>query len=526
MWLRKSHQGLKPMRITRQFSGISSATLNQMMRSSGGLTHLRHLFDEFPTSRNLVSWNILIAGYVRHGCIPTALHLFDEMRHRDIVTWNTLFSAFQNKQDYHSTFQYYRLLQSSGFRPNHYTFSIVITSFLVSSVDIILPQIHAQIVSLGYSSNAFVGSALIRGYTKLGDHSALCCVFRDILEKSVPVWNAFILGLMDLGLTLEAHRAFNRMPRRNVVSWTILIDGFLKNDQFQKARYIFDKMDEKNIISWTAMISGYVRLGKYFNALELFPVMIRSGTRPNQHTFSSILAACAKHSELLIGEQLHTSILKYGITDEIVVLTALVGMYAKCGNIDAAHRIFKTLPEKTLPSWNTIIGGFAMHGLARRAVNAFEEMTSGGIRPDQTTFVHVLSACGHGGEVLEGERIFVSMEKTYGIPAEKEHYACMVDLYGRAGLLDKALSFIKGMPLQADVVVWGALLGSCAVHSDSEFSSNAVEAVLKLENDNPAVYSLLSKIYGEKGVWSSVTYLKNKMKENNIKIHKAGSWIG
>ncbi|KAH9621455.1 hypothetical protein KSS87_011593 [Heliosperma pusillum] len=497
-----------------------------MMRSSGSLTHLRHLFDEFPTSRDLVSWNILIAAYVRHDYIHTALHLFDVMPHRDIVSWNTLLSAFQNTRDYHSTFRYYLLLQSSGFRPNHYTFSIVITSFLASSVDILIPQLHAQIVLLGYTSNTFVGSALMRGYANLRDHSALCCVFRDILEKSVPVWNAFILGLMDLGLTLEAHTAFNRMPRRNIVSSTILIDGFLKNDQLQKARYIFDKMDEKNIISWTAMISGYVRLGKYFNALELFPVMIRSGTRPNQHTFSSILAACARHSELLIGEQLHASILKYGVTDDIVVLSALVGMYAKCGNIEAAHRIFITLPEKTLASWNTIIGGFAMHGLARRAVNAFEEMSSSGIMPDQTTFVHVLSACGHGGQVLEGERIFVSMEETYGITAEKEHYACMVDLYGRAGLLDKALSLIKGMPMEADVVVWGALLGSCAVHSNSEFSSNAVEALLKLENDNPAVYSLLSKIYGEKGVWSSVACLKIKMKENNIKMHKAGSWIG
>ncbi|KAK9704736.1 hypothetical protein RND81_07G007800 [Saponaria officinalis] len=509
----------------RQMCRLATSSLNHMMKTyseQGSLTNARQLFDQHPSSRNLVSWNIILAAYLKHDSSHIALQLFDEMPLRDIVSWNTLFTFFHNNHDPLSSYHSYLRLQTSGFHPNHYTFSILLSSFSDTCFVALIPQLHAQLLSLGYHSTPFVASALMRGYSSFGDHPALCHAFHDVLDKTVGVWNAFILGHMEFGLTLEAQIAFSRMPLKNVVSWTTMMHGYLKNNQVKRARSIFDKMDEKNVITWTAMISGYVRLGKYLNALDLFLAMTRSGTRPNEHTFSSILAACAAHSELVIGKQLHVSILKHGIADEVVVLTSLVDMYAKCGNIEAACCIFETMPKTNLASWNTIIGGFARHGLAKRAINGFEEMISSGIRPDKTTFVHVLSACGHGGEVVEGERIFDSMKDDCGVEAEKEHYACMVHLYGRAGHLEKAERLIKGMPFEPDVVVWGALLGACAVHSNSVFSSYAAEAILKLEKDNPAAYSLLSKIYAENGVWGSLTHLKI----NNIKTHKAGSWIG
>ncbi|KAL2935137.1 hypothetical protein RDABS01_018255 [Bienertia sinuspersici] len=508
---------------------LQTSTLNHMMKTSlreGQLNDARVYFDNNPTYRDVVSWNMMISGYVKSNQIHIARQLFDEMPERDIVSWNTLLLGLQKDKDQESTYQLYLQLQSSGLRPTSYTFSIVVSSVLGTVFNVLVPQFHAKIVSLGHHTSVYVGSALMRGYTDLGDHSALYCVFDDIVNKDMSLWNALILGYMELGLTDEAQKAFNRMPKKDVVSWTTLVDGYLKNNEVERARYIFDEMDEKNVVSWTAMITGYVGTDKCLDAIELFIQMMRLGPRPNQHTFASVLAACAKHSELLTGQQVHASLLKHGINIDIVLATAFVTMYAKCGDIEAAYCIFKEMPGKNLVSWNSILGCHARHGRGRAALDDFEKMINSGLQPNHITFINVLSACAHAGLVEEGERIFGCMGKTYGIQPEKEHYACMVDLYGKAGNLDKAKSLIECMPFEPDIVVWGALLGACGLHSDFEFGSNAANELHNLEKNHPAAYVLLSKIFGERGVWNSLTDLKQIMESKHMKKQKSGSWIG
>ncbi|KAK2968318.1 hypothetical protein RJ640_021707 [Escallonia rubra] len=350
-------------------------------------------------------------------------------------------------------------------------------------------------------------------------------VFGEILVKDVTTWNAFILGYMDLGLTVEAQRAFEMMPEKNIISWTTLVNGYITNWKLDKARSVFDEMSNRNVVSWTAMIKGYVQHGRFLDALELFSVMLDSGTPPNHFTFSSVLDACAGCSSILVGSQVHSCILKSGIPLDVILLTSLIDMYAKCGDIEAAFCIFESMTKKNLVSWNSMIGGYARHGLATTALDEFESMTEGGVKPDHVTFINVLSACAHGGLVEEGERHFNSMGTKYGIQARREHYACMVDLYGRAGQLEKAEKLIEGMPFKPDEVVWGALLGACGLHSSLAVGEFAARGLQDLEQDHPAVYSMLSKIHGEKGVWSNVTETRKMMKANRAKKQKAGSWI-
>ncbi|KMT10006.1 hypothetical protein BVRB_5g122210 [Beta vulgaris subsp. vulgaris] len=513
----------------RQFFTLQPTTLNQRLKiflQEGQLNDARKLFDDNPTSRNVVSWNMIIAGYIKSNHNHIARQMFDEMPERDIVSWNTWLSALQKTQDHEHTFQSYLQLQRSGLQPTSHTFSIIITSILGTCFKVLIPQLHSQIVSLGYYSSIYVGSSLMRGYTDLKNHSSLVCVFDDMLYKDISIWNALILGYMELGFIDEAQRAFDRMPEKDVVSWTTLIDGYLKNKEVKRARCIFDEMDGKNVVSWTAMISGYVGTNKCLDAIELFILMVRSGVPPNQHTFASVLAACAKHSELLTGQQVHATIVKHAITLDVVLATAFVNMYAKCGDIEAAYSIFEKMSDKNLVSWNSILGCHARHGRARRALNEFERMISCGIKPDHITFTNVLSACTHGGLVEEGERIFCSMENCYGIKSDKEHYACMVDLYGRAGRLDKAKGLIERMPFEPDIVVWGALLAACGLHSDFEFGSDAADAMQNLEKNHPAAYMVLSKILGDRGLWGSSTDIKQTMRDKHMKKQNAGSWIG
>jgi pentatricopeptide repeat protein len=329
---------------------------------------------------------------------------------------------------------------------------------------------------------------------------------------------------MELGCLVEAQRVFDGMPVKNVVSWTSLVSGYIGNKRINKARSVFNNMSERNVVSWTVMISGYVQNQKFMDALKLFIRMLKSGNRPNHFTLSSVLDAIAECSSLIMGQQVHSSILKSSTPGDVILSTSLVDMYAKCGDIEAAFSVFESMPKKNLVSWNSIIGGYARHGLATRALEEFERMIKSGIRPDEVTFVNVLSACGHGGLIEEGEKYFYSMGE-YAVKAGVEHYACMVDLYGRAGKLEKAEKLIKRMPCEPDVVVWGALLGACGLHSSLELGQFAAEGISKLKIDHPAVYSMLSKIHSEKGAWSSVIELREMMKERRVNKQKAASWV-
>ncbi|XP_043710589.1 pentatricopeptide repeat-containing protein At4g02750-like [Telopea speciosissima] len=506
----------------------STAYLNQIINKrirTGLVDDARKLFDQNPEYRDIVSWNSMIAGYVKHDRLRYAKELFDRIPLRDTVTWNTMLLGFQRTHDSENAVQYFVEMGRIGERPNEFTLSTIISTISSRDSKFLIQQIHTRVVCLAFNSSVYVGSALMGGYASLGCPISLRRAFEDISVSNVTSWNALISGYMGLGFVAEASRAFDLMPERNVVSWTTLVKGYISNKMLEEARFNFDRMKERNVVSWTVMISGYEQNGRFVEALEVFLSMWRSGGRPNHFTFSSVISACAGCSALLLGKQVHLSIFKLGLLVDVILSSSLVDMYAKCGDITAAACAFESMPEKNIVSWNSIIGGYARHGLGTTALEEFERMRNNGVQPDYVTFVNVLSACSHGGLVEEGERHFTSMDTNYGIKAGLEHYACMVDLFGRAGQLDKAEKMIQDMPIEPDVTVWGALLGACGLHSSLELGVFAAERLFKLEKDHPAVYSVLSKIHGEREVWSSVTGLRKMMKEMKVKKQNAGSWL-
>ncbi|KAL6968663.1 hypothetical protein U1Q18_034460 [Sarracenia purpurea var. burkii] len=516
------------LRTSRQICTISTATLNCMINGHIRNTNMkdaRELFDQNPSSRNIVSWNSLLSGYMKHEHIQHALQMFDQMPVRDVVSWNTMLSGLHKLKNPEGIFHCFLQMERDGVRPSEFTFSIVISALLNTGFNLLIPQFHALIVHSALNSNVFVGSALMRGYANLGYPKGLCLVFNEISAKDVTSWNALILGYMELGIPGEAQRAFEMMPEKNIISWTTLVNGYINNKNLDEARFIFDKYSERNVVLWTAMINGYVQSSKFVHALELFVLMLKSGIQPNHFTFSSTLDACAGCSSLLMGKQVHSNMLKHYLPFDVILSTSLVDMYAKCGNIEASFCVFESMPKKNLVTWNSIIGGFGRHGLATRALEVFERMTNGGVKPDNITFVNVLSACGHGGKVEEGETHFNSMETEYGVKAGMEHYTCMVDLYGRAGHLDKAVKLIEGMPFKPDVVVWGALLAGCGLHSSLEVGEFAAKGINALQKDHPALYSMMTKMKCEQGIWGTVVEFKKIMKERGAKMQKGGSWI-
>ncbi|KAJ0513864.1 putative tetratricopeptide-like helical domain superfamily [Helianthus annuus] len=499
-------------------STLSVTNLIQHHIRNGNINDARQLFDQNPTSCDTVTWNSMITGYIKNNQMQGAHNLFDQMPVRDVVSWNTMMSGLNKTKDPHKLYQLFLQMIRAGVIPNQFTFSTVISGFM-NAFDVLVPQLHVLIVHLGLHSNVFVGSALMRGYTCLKDSEALHRVFDDVVVKDVSTWNALVVGYMELGFTVEAQVAFDNMPVVNIISWTTLVNGYIKNRKIDRARSIFDNMPYKNVVTWTAMIKGYVQYDNHVDAIHLFILMLKSGTRPNHFTYSTLLDACAGCSTFLLGNQLHSCILKSGLDREVVVSTALVDMYMKCGDLEVALCVFECMATKNTVSWNSVIGGCARHGLANRALCEFEKMIESGAKPDGVTYVNLLSACVHGGLVKEGERHFNSMGVRYGVKAEMKHYSCMVDLYGKSGELEKAEKLVKDMPFEPDVGVWGALLSACGLHSRYELA-NGLE---NLAHDYPTIYSMLVKLHGEKGEWSRAVEMRNKMMEIGARKQKASS---
>eukprot|EP01018_Ginkgo_biloba_P025333 Gb_35278 [translate_table: standard] len=416
-------------------------------------------------------------------------------------------------------------MQQAGMHPNGFTFTSVISACACIAVLEPGKQVHAYVIKAGIDSDVFVGSSLVTMYGTCGDIDNARQVFDTISERNVVSWNAMISGYAQNGRIEDAEELFDKMPERNVVSWTTMVAGYVQNGTVEIARHVFDKMSERSVVSWTAMIAGYAQNGHGEEALKLFYQMQSTGTKPNQSTFSSILNACAGCAALNQGKHVHVSIIKTGFQSDVVLWSALVDMYAKCGSIQEALHAFNKMPERNAVSWNAMITGYAQHGYGKEALQLFEQMQHRGIKPNSITFVGVLSACRHAGLVDEGWRYFSSMDQDHCIVPEAEHYACMVDLIGRAGHLDEAEAFINKMPFKPDVVVWGALLGACRIHVNMELGECAAEHLLELEPQNAAAYVLLSNIYAATGRWDDVVKVRKMMKDRGVKKRPGCSWI-
>ncbi|KAE8689497.1 Pentatricopeptide repeat-containing protein [Hibiscus syriacus] len=278
-----------------------------------------------------------------------------------------------------------------------------------------------------------------------------------------------------------------------------LVSFYAKTGHVRTARKIFDKMPQRTIVAWNSMISGYEQNGFGKEAIELFHLMRDSGVKPDSTTFVSLLSACAQVGATGLGCWVHEYIARNCFDMNVVLGTALINMYSRCGNVIKAREVFDSMEEKNIVAWTAIISGYGMHGHGSRALELFNEMRLHGLQPNNVTFVAILSACAHAGLVNEGRRIFASMKQEYGLEPSVEHQVCMVDMLGRAGHLNEAYQFIKDIPKEPAAAVWTAMLGSCKMHKNFDLGVEVAEHLLSLEPENPGHYVMLSNIYALAG---------------------------
>ncbi|KAJ4961662.1 hypothetical protein NE237_021572 [Protea cynaroides] len=302
----------------------------------------------------------------------------------------------------------------------------------------------------------------------------------------------------------------------DIYSQTALIDFYSRHGNLECARLVFDKMPERNVVSWTAMITGYMKQKRYNEGLALFHQMQIAGVEINELTLVNVLSACAKLGAFEMGKWVHGYIDRNRIFLNPTLAAALIDMYVKCGYINEASQVFEKVPERSVSSWNSIIGGLAMHGHGEEALDKFKDMLASGTRPDEITFIGVLSACNHSLLVDKGRECFNSIKGVYGQEPNIKHYGCLVDLLGRSGNLDEAYKVIKEMPIEPNGVLWGSLLNACKRNANVYLAEIAMEQLVELEPFNDGNYVLMSNIYAAKLRWDNVAKVRNIMKDRGI----------
>ncbi|RHN65366.1 putative pentatricopeptide [Medicago truncatula] len=319
----------------------------------------------------------------------------------------------------------------------------------------------------------------------------------------------------------------------NVLVPTTLIHFYANNRDIKSARKVFDEMPDRNVVTWNAMITGYCSLkdGNEKNAVNglcLFKEMLMVGgseVRPNDTTVVCLLSAASQLGMVEIGVCLHGFAVKVlcKVEDDVFIGTGLVDMYSKCGCLESALSVFRRMKWRNVLTWTAMTTGLAIHGRGEEALKILYEMGSDGVKPNETTFTSLLSACCHAGLVEEGLQLFRDMEGKFGVVPWIQHYGCVVDLLGRNGNLNEAYDFIMEMPISPDTLIWRSLLSACRIHGDVVMGEKVGRFLLKFKEKSSEElahksedYVALSNVYASAGRWDVVEVVRKKMKVKGI----------
>lgn len=261
-------------------------------------------------------------------------------------------------------------------------------------------------------------------------------------------------------------------------------------------------------------------------AIALFHYMREVGVHPDKITLVGVLSSCAAVGALELGSELDRYASSRGLYSNVYVGTALVDMYAKCGDLDKARQVFESMPCKNEASWNALICGLAFNGRGYDAIQQFEMMRHEiGIQPDDITFIGVLSACVHAGLLEYGRQLFNSLTPVFKIIPKIEHYSCMVDLLARAGHLEEAWDFAEKIPGKADAVMLGALLAACRKCKNVEVGERVINRIMELEPSNSWNYVVSSKIYAVADRMDDSARMIGLMRERGVSKTPGCSWV-
>ncbi|XP_031482312.1 pentatricopeptide repeat-containing protein At4g13650-like [Nymphaea colorata] len=507
----------------------------------------------------------LVDMYSRYSDMESALMVFNGVILKDAALWNAMIVRCIENDIPENALGFFIEMKSSGCFPDQSTFGSVLRACGTLNLLRHGKIVHTLVKKSEFCMDVIANTALIDMYMKCGATELSLKVFNEIGERKNTIsFNSMIHGYAQNGKFEEAMGIFSVMRHQgrefdqgsfvaalgacngraylmhtrviysqviklgyegDLVVQNALLNALVKGVEIDEAHMVFEGIPEKNLVSWTTMVAGFSQLGLGMEALGLFRSMQIAGLHPNNFTCTSILRACASISALEQGQSIHGYMIKHGIEEEDFIYNALVDMYAKCGALNDSYKLFNNMLKPDIATWNSIVCGCAHNGYAKEALELLEKMHQSGTKLNNITFICILSACSHSGFIDQGVNIFESMASKFGVLPSMDHYACMVDMFGRAGMLDRAKDLIDGMPFEANAFIWKTFLSCCKLHGHLEFAERAREHILRLEPEDSSMFVAMSNLYSGVGEWQNVQKLRNKMKERRMKKEPGMSWL-
>ncbi|XP_021299778.1 putative pentatricopeptide repeat-containing protein At1g69350, mitochondrial [Herrania umbratica] len=519
-----------------------------------GLLKLARLVHGYIVNRKIESdgslANSLVTMYSKCGDLGSAQRIFLNVTNRSTTLWTAMISSYNRSGRFIDGIEVFVDMLDARVEPNAVTMMTVLGCYAGLGWLREGKLVHCYIIRKEMDPEySVLGPALIELYAECGKLNYSEKVLHGVAGRNIVPWNMLISIYSQKGLLTEALVLFVQMQTRGLMpdSFSLasslsacadgsllqfgdqihghiitrgLSDKFVQNsliDMYSKcgltelAYMIFDKIKEKSVIAWNSMICGFSQNGNSVEAISLFDQMYLNGLEMNDVTFLSVLQACSNLGYLEKGKWLHHKLLTYGVRTNLYIDTALTDMYAKCGDLRTAQRVFDNMSNKSVVSWSVMIAGYGAHGRVNAAISLFNQMVESSVRPNHVTFMNILSACSHAGSMEDGKSYFNSM-RDFGVEPNSEHYACMVDLLSRGGDLNEAYRIINSMSFPADASIWSALLNGCRIHHRMDMIKTIEKDLLDINTDDTGYYTLLSNIYGEEGNWKEFGKVRSAMK--------------
>ncbi|XP_060184501.1 pentatricopeptide repeat-containing protein At4g39952, mitochondrial [Lycium barbarum] len=502
----------------------------------------------------------VLSMYSKCGSVEETYRSFCEIDEKDLFSWTLMISVFAKYDCIGECVDMFLKMQDSGISPDGMVISCVLSGLGNAMRIFEAKAFHGFILRRKYDVDDMVCNALLAMYCKLRLWNLAEKIFDGGNGQNTEAWNMMVVGYFKAGLEakcinlfremkhlgiesninclISAISAFSRLEEfhlgqslhchviKNVMLGNVsvansLIDMYGKSKDLISSRRVFCMMTDKDVVTWNTMMTSYISCGKITEAFSLFDEMRAENYKPNVATLVILLSASSQVSSLEKGEKVHEYIKEVGFGKNTLLATALTDMYAKCGQLKKSREIFDSMEKKDIVSWNVLISGYAMYGEANYALEMFKKMEQTEIKPNELTFLAVLSACAHAGLVEQGKSIFRRM-KDYSLMPTLKHYSCMADLLGRSGNLDDAETLVLSMPIAPDAAIWGSLLSSCKIHSQVEKGIRIAKHAIESDPENDGYYIAISDLYSSVGMWEDVEMVRAIMKER--KVRKEVGW--
>ncbi|XP_058191007.1 pentatricopeptide repeat-containing protein At3g12770-like [Rhododendron vialii] len=540
-----------------QLKPISHASILQQVKYPNPIKQVHANIVTSGLSQNVFLSNRLTNSYSLCGLMEDAEHVFHRISDKNTVSWTILISGYAKNHFFVEAIEVLRKMITVSLLPNEITISSILPAFGNMGLTQMGRSVHCFWIRNGFATNVFVETALVGMYSKLGFAGAAQQVFDGMSERNVVAWNAMISCYSRCGFGEEGFRLFNSMRRegfhvdcftimslisassgvedlrvgegvhgltvRNGVESdqlvkTALMEVYVNGKRIEDAYFLFNDMPVKDVVAWTLMLTAFSS-GQYWNkAIEHFNEMRRvEDLELDSVALTGIMSSCSDSGALHQGRRVHALVVKTGFAHDVFLGSAIIDMYANCANLEDARKYFEGMEEKDVACWNAMIVSNGMNGYGNDAIDLFLRMKGSGINPDESTLVCVLCACSHAGMVDQGLHIFRHMVRTWNIVPNLQHYACVVDLLGRAGRLGDAYSLVNSMPFHPDFDVYCALLSACKIHGNIELGIKISEKLFQLEPNDAGYYILLSNMYALAGNWECVRMARVSLRSKGLK---------